>query len=242
MSPLLFSLFTSDLPQYLQHQGIDISESTNLKFLLYCDDLCVLADSPVSLQRAMDRVSVYTDREDLSINTSKTKCITFSRAPLKHSPSFTLNGAVIENVSSFTYLGVVFTSKLSAQGHIDHIVSKCAARIGYLHSRLPVKNFPLEVAKDIFSIYVLPIITYCLPTWFPLARQSSLARLDSVFSKYLKNYLGVPRGVNNALVHFLSPFCICLFCSRRLDRFHYRECGLFAELSPFGRMKKLKLL
>ena len=40
----------------------------------------------------------------------------------------------------------------------------------------------------------------------------------------------------------ISPFCICLFCSRRLDRFHYRECGLFAELSPFGRMKKLKLL
>ena len=107
-------------------------------------------------------------------------------------------------LDNFTYLGVVFTTRLSASKHADHIVAKCAAKIGILFSTLPLTNIPLSVAIDIFNIYILPVFTYALPVWFPKITTSSRTKIDAVFTKFLKRYLGLPYLTNNATVHFLT--------------------------------------
>ena len=117
---------------------------------------------------------------------------------------FYFNGHKLEIVNNFTYLGVVLTPRLSARKHIQHLVSKCNARIGILFSQLPVKSIPYSVAIKLFDTYVLPIITYALPIWLPQATESQLGSINCVLTKFLKRFLGVPYATHNAIVYFIT--------------------------------------
>ena len=110
----------------------------------------------------------------------------------------------LELSSSFTYLGVVLTTRLASSKHVDSVVSKAGARIGYLFSALPLSEVPLPVALKIFNTYILPIITYALPTWQPNLTEATKKKLNALFTKFLKRYLGLPYNTNNAIVHFLT--------------------------------------
>ncbi|CAG0882032.1 unnamed protein product [Cyprideis torosa] len=127
--------------------------------------------------------------------------------------TFYYKGNEIEQCNTFTYLGHVLTTQLSSWPHIQHIISKCNQRIGFLFAKLPLKEIPLGVVLDIFNTYVLPIALYALPFWLPKATEEAKKRLNAVFTKYLKRYLGVPYATHNALVHFVTatePLCSTL--------------------------------
>ena len=84
------------------------------------------------------------------------------------------------------------------------MISKCNTRLGFLFARLPLRSIPFPVAVSVFNIYILPVLTYALPAWFPGASASSKKKLNVVFSKFLKRYLGVPYSANNAIVYKLT--------------------------------------
>ena len=208
LSPLLFSLFTADLPDFISHTGVYLG-NTEIKYLLYADDLVLLANQPCELQKALDQLSHYVGGSKLTVNVLKTKCMAFYHGP-RPTDYFHFNGKVIENCNEFTYLGVVFTTRLSARKHIEHVVSKCNGTIGVLFSRIPIKSIPLSVALNLFNIYVLPIITYALPVWFHKSSEDGRKKLNAVFTKFMKRYLGIPYSSYNAIVHYLAgtvPLC-----------------------------------
>jgi hypothetical protein len=210
LSPLLYTLYTADLPEFLDHNGVELGKGNLvIKYLLYADDLALLSHTPADIQRSLRCLEKYADKYDLTVNTTKTKCIVFHRGFCpKFSCSF--NGTEIAQCNNFTYLGVVLTPQLSSGKHIQHILSKCNQRIGYLFAKLPVKSIPLPVALALFNTYVLPIVTYALPLWFPSATAEAKKRLNSMFTKFLKRYLGVPYATFNGLVHYVTgtaPLC-----------------------------------
>ena len=203
LSPLLFSLFIADLPSLTTHKGIKINPNTEIQYLLYADDLVLLSHDPGELQTALDKLYHYCLKSKISVSLEKTKCLTFYKGSCPRT-TFLYNGQPLENCNHFTYLGVVFTTQLSASKHVDHILAKCNAKLGILHAKLPLKSLPLSVYLDIFNIYILPIITYSLPVWLPKLTAGAANRLNSMFTKYLKLYLGLPYCSNNAIVHHLT--------------------------------------
>ena len=118
--------------------------------------------------------------------------------------NFYYNGHLLTNTNKFTYLGVVFTTRLCSTPHVNHIVSKCQAKIGFLFAKLHMTEIPLDVFLNIFKVYILSIVTHGLPTWFPNATISSKNKLNSLFTKYLKRYLGIPYCSKNAIVHYIT--------------------------------------
>ena len=109
--------------------------------------------------------------------------------------------------NSFTYLGIVFTTRLSWTKHVDSIISKCQSKIGVLYSKLRLKEMPISVLFDAFNTYILPVITYGIPIWLPNLCKSAEKKLNSLYTKYLKRYLGVPYSLYNSIVHFLTSSC-----------------------------------
>lgn len=210
LSPLLYSLFTADLPSNLHQDGVELGQrGMFIKYILYADDLVLLAHDPSSLQGAVNSLSLYADKNDLVVNTSKTKCMVFHRG---YCPQFSciFKGTEIEVCNSFTYLGVVLTTQLASGQHVKHVISKCNQRIGYLFAKLPLREVPMAVVIDIFNTYVLPIALYALPIWYPNLREDGKKSLNAVFTKFLKRYLGLPWGTRNGLVHYVtgtSPMC-----------------------------------
>lgn len=66
LSPLLFLLFISDLTEFLQKNGVEgirLNSTTRLTALMYADDLCLLANSEVSLQKMLNLFYVYCEKK-----------------------------------------------------------------------------------------------------------------------------------------------------------------------------------
>ena len=66
----------------------------------------VLAENEKELQLALDSVHEYCTLYNLTVNTSKTKIIVFSRGKVKRYPIFSYGDDIIEVVSEYVYLGV----------------------------------------------------------------------------------------------------------------------------------------
>ena len=116
-------------------------------------------------------------------------------------------------MSQFKYLGITFTTRLSASHHIDHIISKCESKIGILFSYLPLKQIPISIAINVFNTYVLPILTYGSSVWFPWCADSYIKKINAVYTKFLKRCCCLPFSTNNAITHYItnsSPICIAL--------------------------------
>ena len=129
----------------------------------------------------------------------------------------------LENCNRFTYLGVVFTTRLAAYRHVEHIVSKCNSRVAILFNKLPLKSIPIEVAITVFNTYVRPIMTYCLPIWFQSVEGNSVNRINAVYTKFLKRCLSVPKSASNAKVHYiLQTEPLCNYLHRQAQKMFFK--------------------
>lgn len=202
MSPLLFNIFISDLPDCLLHKGIQLN-GIDLKYIQYADDLILLAPSPVDLQEGIDSIANYCTKNNLQINTSKSKCLTFYKGRCSI-PPFTLNQTPLENVNNFCYLGITVTTRLSSTKHVEKILARVSSRIGLLYAKLPIKKFPLDLVKEIFRTYILPVLCYGCHLWLPYLCVSSSNKINALWLKYLKRYLGVPYCTTSSLIYFFT--------------------------------------
>ena len=180
-----------------------------------------MSNESVELQNALNSLSLYCDLNGLTVNITKTKCLAFYQGS-QPGVIFTYKNNPVENCNQFTYLGIVFTTRLSAAKHVNHIISKCNAKIGILFSRFPMKSIPLCAALDVFDIYVLPVVTYALPIWFQNITESLKCQLNSLYTKFLKRYLGLPYSSNNAIIHYMSQTSPLIYKlnARVLNAFH----------------------
>ena len=90
LSPLLFSVYLNDLHHYLSVNGVrgvecemDPDDSImiyiKILLLLFADDIVLFGNNKEDLQFALDKFNTYCDKWRLTVNTSKTKVMKFSK-------------------------------------------------------------------------------------------------------------------------------------------------------------------
>ena len=79
---------------------------------------------------------------------------------------------------------------------------------------------------SVFELYVLPIFRYGLFLWFPNCSSSSHSSIDSVFTKFLKRYLRIPKHSNNALTYLLTQTEPLTYSLKNLLRSSYSSLTL----------------
>lgn len=121
MSAFLFSMYLNDLHDFLNESDIqglptvtDMFENKlNIFFklfaILYADDTVLLAESPEELQRQIDCFHTYCIKWNLKMNIDKSKIIVFSKGRRKENIQIKYNDKLIEVVTDFNYLGIVFS-------------------------------------------------------------------------------------------------------------------------------------
>ena len=111
ISPVMFTLFLNDLQEYvsLDSHGIDI-EAITLFVLLFADDLVIFAETVIELQRMINRLGSYCNLWRLVVNL----VIVFRNGgPLRNYETWKFGDSVLEVVSSYKYLGILFSSRNS---------------------------------------------------------------------------------------------------------------------------------
>lgn len=133
LSPLLFALFVTDIEKLLKDLpgGIQIDGKTKIHILLYADDMVLLGKDRWSLQRKLDALQTYFNNLKLSVNLDKTKVMVFKKGGRRsNKDNFHFADGIIEVVSSYTNLGVTFSSSGKFRLASNHFKGRALRMIG----------------------------------------------------------------------------------------------------------------
>ncbi|XP_062831915.1 ras-GEF domain-containing family member 1A isoform X1 [Anolis carolinensis] len=197
LAPLLFSLYVNDLPEQLKDPEVHMPKlcKTHFNILLYADDMILLSYSQVGLRRLLRRFNTYCHNNALTINKSKSKIMVFGKRHNRH--RWFLDGESIEQVCTFTYLGIVFSETGSWLPHHQRSSVRARVRVNQL-LKLTNHSQPgsLDPLLKVYKAKVTPMLLYGAEVWglnqVPLLEQSQ--------SQHLRSFLGVHRTTPAAAV------------------------------------------
>lgn len=219
LSPLLFNIFTRDLPGFLSECDPAYIKDKAISCLMYADDTILISKSAIGLQRAIDKLYEYCNKWDLIVNKSKTKVMIFNRKGGLVCGNFKYGGETIEIVSDYVYLGINFKPSGSFASACARL--KDQARKAMFKIRNVCSDGPVNVALCLFDSLVLPIITYGCEIWgtyfFTRLNDSNFKGICDKFDgeglamKFYKGTIGVNKfAANDAVRGDLGRYPILL--------------------------------
>ena len=123
LGPLLFIVYINDV----------VDRMGECKYCLYADDLVLYSSAnkldliQSRLQTAMDNIGAWCIDKRLTVNVEKTKIVWYGstqKLPKSVDISFTLNGAPVEVVNDYTYLGLKIDGSLSFEPALKDLNKK----------------------------------------------------------------------------------------------------------------------
>ena len=172
LSPLMFSIYLNDLHDFISNSGIvngvNINQSelddTALTFLklfiiLYADDTVIMSESENDLQNALNKYQEYCDIWKLTVNTSKSNILIFSKGRLNNY-QFTYQGKTLEIVNEYKYLGVLFSKSGSFYNAKKYIAKQGTRALYSFLKKVKCLSLPIDMQIKIFNKTVKPVLLY----------------------------------------------------------------------------------
>ena len=118
LSPALFTLFIKEFSELIENNGISgvqfFPEDVQVLILLFADDIALISDTIVGLQRQLHLLRDYCLESKLVVNVVKTKVVVFKNGGrISHHERWYFDGNLLEVVNCFTNVGLTFTMQLS---------------------------------------------------------------------------------------------------------------------------------
>ena len=102
----------------------------------------------------------------MTVNPSKSKCITFSGKNKKNNKdTFVIGKNNLDNVCEFTYLGIKINAAGSLKSSIDELTTKANKAKYALNNIAKLKRIPIKPALCLFDSCILPILSYGSEIW-----------------------------------------------------------------------------
>ena len=180
VGPILFSIFTNDLPSFLPHgRLISYADDTQLLDSEHPDRLPSLKNRQ---EETIRTVQSYFTSNSLKMNPSKTTLLLVGTSPnLKKASSFQLriSDHVLTPSPSVKMLGVTVDSDLSWEKHISEVIKKCNSILLCLYKIR--HHLTPDVRQLLIQCHVFPHILYCLSVWGGAA-QCHLKKVQKVIN------------------------------------------------------------
>ena len=133
MSPILFSFFINGLAREIKEntRGVRVGD-TQVRLLMYADDIVLLAETKRDLQKMLNTVTSYSKKWRFRVNPKKGKSevMLFGRKPRsRRERKWWLAGAEIQETESYKYLGVDMVSRLNFKKMKERYVAKARKRM-----------------------------------------------------------------------------------------------------------------
>ena len=181
LGPLLFTLYLNYLVALLEYCFIHF----------YADDAILWAVGSTllialeNLQSAFNIFQLSLISHKLVLNSSKTKCMLFSRSskPDVIPCIVTLQKEQIEIVDTYKYLGFWLDSRLSFQTHVDNLVNSLKKKIGFLYRNKSC--FSIYARNTLVQSLIMPVFDYG-DILYMHAAQATLKPLDVVYHSVLR--------------------------------------------------------
>ena len=193
LGPLLFLIYINDLHSCL----------LNLKCQHYADDTVIFLDHlPIDptaatiINNDLQKISNWSLANKLSLNTKKTKAMTFTTKALANRlvrPKLKIGVDKIEYSPTYCYLGLTLDSMLTFKKHID-IVKRNAEHKVYLLTKVR-KTLPDSAALKIVKSMILPAVDYS-DIVYMTATKTHLDKIQQIIDKGVRISLRNKNTIN----------------------------------------------
>lgn len=196
-SPFMFNLFYQGLVNKLSNTvgGVKIN-GTSYNVFCYADDVLLTSATTTGLQKLIDVANEYITEHGLSFNPTKTQCITFGRSFFTSCPQWSLNGSVLQDVTSvgISYLGATLAN--DSKGHCEARIKSCRrAFYAFQSVGLHTNGLAPDMVAHIWRTAIQPVLCYGVQC-MSLTRKL-LHDLDKTQSRLLKTCLGLSKYCRN---------------------------------------------
>lgn len=199
LSPLLFTLYTSDIPTRPRVQLSLFADDT----AIYCSGKNP-AQIATNLQNSAAALGDWFRRWRIEVNPDKSQAVLFIK-PRSHRPSLpppiTMFGKPIPWEERAKYLGVILDHRLSFREHIKTVRSRAAFALGRLFPMLNARSkLSLKCKLRIYTTCIRPIMTYACPV-FAQAHDRTIHRMQTLQNRFLRRATGAPWYLRNDQLH-----------------------------------------
>lgn len=161
--------------------------------MLYVDDTIILAETPESLQNALNSFENYCTWWKLKVNLNKTKVLIFCKRKSRHIQSFKLFGHDLDIVDSYSYLGVTFNYTGTFLKDKKLKSEQVQKALFSLYRKLRNISVPVDLQLKLFDTLILPILTYGCEVW----RYENVQVLEKIHLQFCRNILKIRTSTFN---------------------------------------------
>ena len=183
ISPLLFILYMDKIMKSLNNDADEIIT------LAYADDIALIANTPIALQRAVDNWNDKLKSMDMKINKNKTEIMVVSRE--RHDMEIKIEGVPLKLVENFKYLGVNVNEKCDMGTEINNRIGNYTKSLRLLYPLLKEKSIPTRVKVLIYKTILRPLLTYGSEIWTLTTKLKS--RIQAAEMRVLRLIKGITR-------------------------------------------------
>jgi len=201
LSPVLFSLFINDVVEDLsssQELGVYVLH-LRLLLLLFADDMVLFSETIGGLQEGLDLLSEYCSKWGLTVNLDKTKIVIFRKGGrVAKRERWFYNGELVEIVSCFKYLGLVFSTSGSfceGQKTLSEQGMKALYSLYKIFNANPFIS--ISVKYQLFQSVISPVLSYGCEVW----GFREAITIERIHLRFIKNILCVKSSTPSAYVY-----------------------------------------
>ena len=218
LSPLLFTLFTSDIPK-----------SNKARLALFADDTALYYTGRSStaiaqtLQTSANVLGAWFRKWRIEVNPDKSQAVLFTKPRKRDLPSLSpisMYGKPIPWAKQAKYLGVTLDSHLSFREHIKKARDRASFVMGRLHFLLTARSsLSLKCKMRLYTAVIRPIMTYACVI-FAHSNPRVLYKMQVLQNRFLRKVTGAPYYVRNDALHLdLRIPTVAQFMKRLSKRF-----------------------
>lgn len=190
LGPVLFLLYINDVTQVINQNLIHLYADDTVLYMPGNNSLLV----QTQLQACLDTFVKWCKMNKLTINTKKTKSLTFFHNPNQGSEcSFTVDGQRLESVTSYKYLGYVLDKNLNYNLMMTQLVNKMNYKIYLLAKLRPLLT--KQAALAVYKSMILSYLDYNL-LFYSSAKKSFQNKFQVIQNKAIRIICKLPSRLN----------------------------------------------
>lgn len=176
LSPLLFNMVMDRIIEEAKGAGHGYrTDKGAISIVCYADDALLISENEDDLQRLTHQFYLTSSRYNMEISIQKTKSLVVAKNPVRC--KLIVNDQAIEQVMTFTYLGVEISSSQDRKTEVLQQSKKAARMAGCLRDLVWNNKYMKREGKvRIYKTCIRPILTYAAETRADTAKTKSIAR------------------------------------------------------------------
>lgn len=197
---------------------------------MYADDLVLASKSLAKLQAAFNKLMIWAEENEFTINKQKTVQMIFRKGGkiASHEKTYYKNEQeTLRTVSSFKYLGITLLT--SGTTYTRHIKDRVAAAVIAMNDISLLSKLSTKIAMELFHAKISPIITYGLEMIWEHLTKRNLQDIENVKAIYMKKMLCLSK---------FTPSRLCYELARELfytEELRYRL--MMPSTTPFNQLQ-----